>query len=707
MVKINTYYGKIRTLLISIGAIFLVLFLILLFYKYKLEKQIFSTSQKELCQEVNSLLSINSAATKQTMNDCVYWDELVRVIENKDTSWFKSNMTLVSTFMYDYYCFYNKKFEIVHQSFNNKLHSEVNIPKEAVAELNHTRDAHFFMSTSEGLLEVNAASIHPSDDYEHKKTEPSGYMVLMKKWDQEFIAKMSAISGKKITLLNITDSIEDGSPGLISTKKTLQGWDGMPVSVIVFSRITNLNFKATQNLMYIILVFVILVLVVFNFIARKWINRPLKLVSDILNTENVAAINDLKKAPAEFGRIGSLFEKYVLQKDELRHSKEKAEESDRLKTAFLANMSHEIRTPMNGILGFTELLKRPNLSGNEQQEYIRIIKLSGDRMLHIINDIICISRIEAGQMGVVISETNVNDQIEEIYAFFKPEAEQKGVQIFFKNALSGTNAIIESDSEKIYAILTNLVKNAIKFTNAGSIEFGYEKKGKYLEFFIKDTGVGIPDEKKEIVFERFRQGSESDSRNYQGAGLGLSISKAYVEILGGKIWIESVNEKGSEFYFTIPYNGVREENVVVKEVFSDDGVKDHARNLKILIAEDDETSQVLITLAVAKYGKEILTARTGVEAVEACRNNPDIDLVLMDILMPEMDGYEATRKIRQFNKEVVIVAQTAFALAEDRERALLSGCTDYLSKPIADDDLKAILQKHQKSRKNHNGYHRM
>ena len=242
---------------------------------------------------------------------------------------------------------------------------------------------------------------------------------------------------------------------------------------------------------------------------------------------------------------------------ELIEAKEKAEESNRLKSAFLTNMSHEIRTPMNGILGFTGLLKNHGLSGDDQQEYIKIIEKSGARMLNIINDLITISTIESHQIENTISETNVNEQVEYIYHSFKLEAEQKKLHISFKNELTLDKAFIRTDHEKVFAVFTNLIKNAIKFTQTGSIELGYTVKGDFFEFYVKDSGSGIPEEHKEIFFERFRQGSDSLTRNYQGAGLGLSISKAYVEILGGKIWVENnadknVNDSGSTFFFTIP-----------------------------------------------------------------------------------------------------------------------------------------------------------
>jgi len=379
---------------------------------------------------------------------------------------------------------------------------------------------------------------------------------------------------------------------------------------------------------------------------------------------------------------------------ELIKAKEKAEESDRLKSAFLTNMSHEIRTPMNGILGFTELLKEPNLSSDDQQDYIQTIQISGARMLNTINSIVDISKIESGLMKVDIKETNINEKIEFAYKFFKPEAEIKGLNLLFNSSLPTKEAIIKTDNEKVYGILTNLIKNAIKFTYDGSIEFGYEKKGAFLEFFVKDTGVGIPNNQRELVFERFRQGSESPNRGYEGSGLGLSICKSYVEMLGGEIWVESEEGLGSTFYFTIPYNAATEEKTEQINAISAEHKEVQIKNLKILIVEDDEISYTLLTRMLHNISKEVLHAITGVQAVEACRNNPDFDLILMDIKMPVMDGFEATRQIRQFNKDVIIIAQTAYAFSDDKKLALEAGCNDYITKPINTTSLFELIKKH-------------
>lgn len=383
---------------------------------------------------------------------------------------------------------------------------------------------------------------------------------------------------------------------------------------------------------------------------------------------------------------------------QLIKAKEKAEESDRLKLAFLANMSHEIRTPMNGILGFTELLKEQNLSGNVQQEYINIIEKSGKRMLNIINDIINISKVESGQIEVTNTETNVNEQIDYLHTFFKTEAIQKNISINLIKELSPQDTFVITDREKLYAILTNLIKNAIKFTNEGSIDFGCEKKGNYLEFFVKDTGLGISDSQKKIIFERFRQANDTISRTHEGSGLGLAISKAYVEMQGGNIWVESKEGKGSTFYFTLPYHSKNElkEKIEIKKPIPKVKEENNVKDLKVLIVEDDAISKLLITIAVKPYCKEILKVSTGFEAVETCRNNPDIDLVMMDINLPEMGGYEATKQIRKFNKDIVIIAQTANGMQSDHDKSIAEGCTDYISKPINISTLGGLIQKYFK-----------
>jgi signal transduction histidine kinase len=274
-------------------------------------------------------------------------------------------------------------------------------------------------------------------------------------------------------------------------------------------------------------------------------------VIGVANKDSDYNNSDIRQLILLMDSVWKIVDRINLMSDLIR-AKKKAEESDRLKTAFLQNMSHEIRTPMNGILGFTGLLKRPNLEGEKQKEYIDIIEKSGARMLSIINDIINISKIESGVIQINLNPVDLHEVFHYISLLFTPEASGKNIALVTEKIIP---PILRTDQEKLIAILTNLVKNALKFTTDGSITTGCEISDQAVLFYVRDTGKGIEPEKQQIIFERFRQGSESDSRNYDGVGLGLAISKAYVEILDGKIWLESQPGKGSTFYFTLPLLG--------------------------------------------------------------------------------------------------------------------------------------------------------
>jgi CheY-like chemotaxis protein/anti-sigma regulatory factor (Ser/Thr protein kinase) len=293
-------------------------------------------------------------------------------------------------------------------------------------------------------------------------------------------------------------------------------------------------------------------------------------------------------------------------------------------------------------------------------------------------------------MNVVLASTNIDEQMEYVKTFFGPETQEKEIQLVLKNVPKQHPTIIATDRDKVCAILMNLVKNAIKFTNDGTIEFGYEVKQDYIEFYVKDTGIGISKDRQKAVFERFIQADFSDKMARQGAGLGLAIAKAYVELLGGKIWLESEPGKGSLFYFTIPYENAVQENSSTETTLND-CIGCQTEKLKMLIAEDDKISRILILKVVDSSSKEILIAKTGLEAVQICKNNADIDLILMDLQMPQMNGYEATREIRKYNKNVIIIAQTAFALEGDKQKAIQAGCNGYISKPIKKEELSKLI----------------
>ena len=379
---------------------------------------------------------------------------------------------------------------------------------------------------------------------------------------------------------------------------------------------------------------------------------------------------------------------------ELVASKEKAEESDRLKSAFLANISHEIRTPMNGILGFSELLKDANLSGDEQQEYIDLIHRSGERMLSIINDLIDISRIDANEVTLNICETDLNKLLQDLCSFFIPEAEKSGLQLNCSNGLPDSECVIETDAKKLEQVITNLIQNALKFTNEGRIDIGYTRKEGMLEFFVADTGIGIPEGMRKGVFDRFRQVDNSITRPHEGVGLGLSISKGFVEMLGGTIRVEPADGGGSRFLFTIPYIPAGRD----KEPLADSADQDipwsssPKPGLTILIAEDDEISFFFLKAALKMENITLLSAGNGGDAVELCELHPEIDLVLMDIKMPVMNGYDATRMIKQLRPELPVIVQTAFTSPEVRKKAKEAGCDAFITKPVNKDELLELIR---------------
>ena len=410
------------------------------------------------------------------------------------------------------------------------------------------------------------------------------------------------------------------------------------------------------------------------------------------NVEVHLQLTQFDSKPAYVAMILDITEKKKAE-NEIIEAKEKAEESDRLKSAFLSNMSHEIRTPMNGILGFTDLLKEPQLDSHKKDKYISIIEKSGERMLSTINDIIDISRIEANQVEVIKTEISVNKILEELHDFFQSEAEKKGIDLIYKPILLDTNARVATDKHKLEGILTNLIKNAIKYTNQGHIEFGFslkEEEGEErLLFYVKDTGIGIPADRLDAIFNRFEQADIEDTGVYQGSGLGLAISKSYVEMLGGNISVSSEEGSGSTFTFTIPYS----KTSVIERQVKEDVIKDQLKslsNLSVIVAEDDETSIMFFETVFEDIFKSIIYTSKGTDTVKKCRENPDTDIILMDIKMPDMHGYDATREIRKFNKDVIIIAQTAYGLAGDREKAIDAGCNDYITKPL---NKKSLLEK--------------
>jgi len=400
--------------------------------------------------------------------------------------------------------------------------------------------------------------------------------------------------------------------------------------------------------------------------------------------------------------IGSITEitKRKLMEIELIEAKEKAEESDHLKTEFINNMSHEIRTPMNGILGFANQLGKPNKSEEKRKHYINIIQNNGNQLMRVIDDILEISKLGTKQVKLIEKEVCLNDLLLEHFSIFDIKAKENKTPLYLNKALSDKESIILTDETKLHKILSNLLENALKFTNEGFIEFGYNlvqtRHGvSQLEIYIKDTGIGIKHEKQEIIFERFSQEEKELSKNVGGLGLGLSIAKENAELLGGKITLKSEKGKGATFFVTIPYKPVNAE-IDNSENYLTVEKQD---KYTILIVEDEEVNYLYIETLLEdeiEINCKTIHAKHGQEAIDICKENSEIDFILMDLKMPIMNGFEATKIIKEFKPDLPIIAQTAYTSKNDKEKALLAGCDDFISKPIDEETLNGIINKYLK-----------
>lgn len=389
-------------------------------------------------------------------------------------------------------------------------------------------------------------------------------------------------------------------------------------------------------------------------------------------------------------------------KEKIKAEKEKAEESDRLKSLFLSEMSHDIRSPVNAIIGFSKLLQEEHLTQENSEKFIKLIINSGKILTNLINDIIEISKIEAKQIKIVRTDCKLNQIMSDLYAIKenqRSEAEKNDVSFNVFPEVFDENFTIITDPYRLNQILTNLVDNALKFTKRGKVEFGYnlptkntDLKNKQILFYVKDTGIGIPLDKQDIIFNRYVQTDDFTTTKFGGTGLGLAISKNLVNLFGGKIWVKSTFDKGSTFYFTIPYIPAKIETSkpdFIKEVVY------NWENKVILIADDIQSVCIFFKNVLQKTKAKTLFAKDGVETLNTCRDpEKKIDLVLMDLQMPNLSGLEATKQIRQFNKDIFIIAQTAIATQEEQKLALEAGCNDVIFKPINPKKLLSLLSQY-------------
>jgi len=686
---------KILFLIASSSVIFLMLYDALFYYINKTEKEAYQNSVELFESKVNTLLYLDSKPIFIAVNNDTNWDEFVDFTITKDIAWYEETISNeIEIFRADYFGVYDKNKQFITHTPTSKIKTIDFIPKKSMAYLDKAGIGKFYLKIPEGIVEVTGATIHASDDPFKFKTKSSGYFFAARLIDAEFIANLKEITrADKVDFVGSNESVTR-QRHLISSLYPFKDSEGRLVGKLLFERKFDVYFENTLDILYLIIAVFILYLLISLFYTQKLVYKPLTLVRKALEKGSKSAIDELKKTSGEFSYIGNLFEENSKQKRALVKAKLKAEEADSLKTSFLANLSHEIRTPMNAINGFAELIQNTETNEEERSEYLKIIQKNGDNLVSIIDDLIEMSKIDSKQIAPNYSEINLESCVDELYKTVKVTIpKDKPIKFDLIKSTVPVKGNIITDEIKLKQIITNLLTNAVKYTDEGLVSFRYEidENENLIHFTIRDTGHGIEEDKHKHVFDRFKRIENDKSIKTGGLGLGLSISKAYVEILGGTISLESKLGLGSTFYFSIPlkYVDVKQE---VAESFKDNQIV-KSENKTILIAEDDNINFLLFQKMMKGKGHTIIRAENGQQAVDYCINNLDIDLVLMDIKMPVLNGFKAIEMIKPIRPKLPIIAQTAYSSSEDKIKIKNAGFDDHITKPLKREHLIELMDK--------------
>lgn len=687
----STYYKVVALLsLVSFGLLLLVAFLY--FYMRVQEKAIFKSSKELYENEINSLLKLNSESYEAVVNDATYWDEFVDFTKTKNLKWFNTSIAvLIDTYNVEYLSAYSADGEFITKVSTLKIKTKDFIPKEVFTRLREKKFEKFYLRIPEGIVEVYGASIHPSNDPFKNKTKPSGFFIMARLLDREYFANIEEICSSKIKFY----TGKEQALKTVFTTISLNDINKKEVAKLYCKRAYDIDFYITKSILLTMAMALILSWGIYYYYANKWSRVPLNLIKRILKKSDFNAIEDLKSIKGEFRYMGKLFEENFNQKTELIASKLKAEESDKLKSAFLMNLSHEIRTPMNAIVGFSDLLLDEKISNEEKHEYVRIVQNNSRSLLGIVDDLIEMSKIDSDLIKPNFSSINLESLLKSSFESVALLNTKPNVDLKLQEPAEKIEKNIITDAVKLNQILVNLLNNALKFTDEGFVILDYDidELKREIIFQIKDSGIGIPDEFKNKIFKRFNKINAKNISANEGLGLGLAISKSYVEMLGGTISVESKEGLGSTFTFTIPLK-YGDKNAAIIE--ANNTVENfHLGNEEVvLVAEDDNINFKLIEKLLKIFNFKVIRAHNGLEAVEMVKSKSEIDLIFMDIKMPHLDGYGAFEQIREFNKTIPIIAQTSYSFPEEVDKIKELGFSDFISKPLDKEKLFELVKKY-------------
>jgi signal transduction histidine kinase/ActR/RegA family two-component response regulator len=692
--KVKKTFPKILWLIFSSSIFFILLYFALFYYTKKAEKQVYHSTVEQFDNEIQKLLEVNSKPILVAINNDTNWDEFVNFIKSKDAAWYNETIgNELEIYEADYLGAYDAGKNFIIRTPTEKIKTLDFIPKKEMELLDKVGINKFYMKIPEGIVEVTGAAIHTSNDPLKNKTPTSGYFFVVRLMDIKFIKNLEKLTSSSILFID-KDVVLPTQKHKITSLYTLKDDNNQFVGKLLFKRNFEVYFENAINILYVIIVAFIINLIVNLIYTRRLVYYPLDLVRRALETGNRKAIKELKKSTGEFSYIGNLFEENSNQKLELIKAKIKAEESDRLKSSFLANLSHEIRTPMNAINGFTELILNTKITETEKLEYLNVIEKSGKNLVGIIDDLIEMSKIDSNQLSPNLTVINLDSLVTELFETVKVTIQNKDIDFRLIKSKNPARFNIITDDIKLKQVIINLLTNAIKFTEKGSVAFGFEidDEKELINFTVRDTGLGIDEDNHKYIFDRFKRVDSDISIKVGGLGLGLAISKAYIDLLGGSITLESRVGEGSTFYFSIPLQYSKTEHITVKSINNIDVAKSESET--ILIAEDDNINFLLFQKMMQNKNYKILRAINGQEAVDICINNPNIDLVLMDIKMPLMNGFEALEQIRPIRPTLPIIAQTAYSSSDDKIKIEEAGFNGYITKPLNRDNLFELINKY-------------
>lgn len=547
-------YQRMLLVLSSVAMLLVVMFILMFVIKNRQKELLIDNMKNQLESEVNALMKLKGQTLDQIAFDNTYWDEFYQMVDKGNRAWFNENIsTIVQAYHVDNVTVVDTFYRVVHKASADSFSEKNIISRDAIQEIFKHRILRYYLMYEGVLYEISAAIIHSTDDPTHMVSKPHGALFVVKKWDSNYIKELSDITGNEVKIGNAANLITDDDAVLY--KLALKDYNHIEIGSVSF--IKRSSFMGLYNnlsiyLLIILITSLLISFIIFSLSIRRWISDPLKLISTILYEEDKQKIEELKRAPGEFSKIGNLFQTYSQHKQELNRAKTRAEQSDKLKTSFLLNLSHEIRTPMNAIMGFTELLKSDSTTEEEKMAYLKMLKDSSSRLFNTINDIVDMSKIETGNIEIFKTSFKIGEIVNDLFIKYKEESVSKKIKLISEISDQDAVRYIHSDKEKIFTVLSHLVRNSIKYTDQGFVRISVILEGEDVVFIIEDTGIGIPKSRQETIFESFWRGELTVSDKYEGSGLGLTISKAYSDLLGGKLWFESEFGKGTKFYFSVP-----------------------------------------------------------------------------------------------------------------------------------------------------------